>query len=183
MKTLSKYNQKRVIFSNDFDEDDFQAWAKETLEINEYGDDVTEDDMRRWYWDDINDMYFSERDNLDEQIDGYIVALGSRWSHYGAICGNGRTGAKMVGNNLCDILEWNADGLNFWAEGYNVHGRTADHDGSWSMIFRVCKSEEEAEKMVYGHYTHDDIMKRTKSLYPYIAKVYGWPFRGSKKAA
>ena len=183
MKTLSKYNQKRVIYSNDFDENDFQAWAEETREINEYGDDVTEDDLRRWYWDDINENFYSELSNLNECINGYIVALGSRWSHYGAICGNGRTAARMVGNNLNDILKSNADILDFWAEGYNVHGRTADHDGSWSMIFRVCKSEEEAEKMVYGHYTHDDIMKRTKSLYPYIAKVYGWPFRGSKKAA
>ena len=179
----SKYNVKRVIYSNDFDEDDFQSWQKEMREINGYGDDISEDTMRQWYYDDMNEDYDMERDNLDEYIDGYIVALGNRWSHYGAICGNGRTGARMMGDKLKDIMDFSADGLDFWAEGYNVHGRIADHDGSWSMIFRVCKSEEEAERLVYGNYSNDQILARTKSLYPYIAKIYGWPYRGSKKAA
>jgi len=183
MATTSKYNERRGIYSNEFNEDDFQVWAKDVREANGYGDDVSEDDLRSWYYDDLNDFYQDEKDNLDERIDGYIVALGNRWSHYGAICGNGRTGARMMGDNLADVLDWSADIMEFWAEGYNVHGRTADHDGSWSFIFRVCKNEEEAEKLVYGHYSNDQILARTKSLYPYIAKKYGWPYRGEKKAA
>ena len=50
----SKYNVKRVIYSNDFDEDDFQSWQKEMREINGYGDDISEDTMRQWYYDDMN---------------------------------------------------------------------------------------------------------------------------------
>ena len=43
---------------------------------------------------------------------------------------------------------------------------------------------ERLQELAYlGKIDNATIMARTKSLYPYIAKIYGWPYRGSKKAA
>ena len=41
---------------------------KEMREANGYGDDISEDTMRQWYYDDMNEDYDMERDNLDEYI-------------------------------------------------------------------------------------------------------------------
>ena len=185
--TLNNMMAKRYIYSNDFNESDFQDWAQDIRDANGYGDDISDDDLRQWYFEDMSENYDMERENMDINIDGVIIALGSRWSHYGAICGNGRQGTKILGSNMAGIMDFNGDSLEFWAEGYNIHGRTADHDGSWSVIYRVCKNSQEAERlqdMAYrGELTNADIISRTKSLYPYVAKVYGWPYRGYKKAS
>lgn len=182
--TNSKYGIKRTIFSNRYDEEDYKAWKEDMMEANDMKDgDTSEDVLRSWYNDDVYENYMAEQSNLDQEIDGYIIALGHRWSHYGAICGNGRSGVAMCGNNLNDIFILKSDIMEYWGQDYNIQGRTADHDGSWSFDYRVCKSKEEAEKFIDKDYSNDEIMARTKSLYPYIAKIYGWPYRKTKGAA
>ena len=150
-------------------------------------DDLTEEQLADFWYHDNEINYEAEQANLNEDIDGYIIALGHRSSHYGAICGNGREGTKLVGQNIADILQTNGDNAEWWAEDYNINGRTGDHDGSWSIVYRVCKNSEEAERLqelaCEGKLSNSDIMARSKSLYPYIAKIYGWPYRGSKKSA
>ncbi len=178
----TKYSIERVIYSNDYNEDDFQSWAKDMREYNGYND-VSEETLRQWYYDDMDQSYHDEKENLNEYIDGYIIALGSRWSHYGVICGNGRTGMALAGDNLRDIFMLHGDIIKFWGQDYNIQARSTDHDGTWNVTFRVCKSEEEAEKFMEKGYSNDEIMDRTKSLYPYIAKIYGWPYRKTNKGA
>lgn len=183
---------KRNIWSSDSfylqDEETQQAYRLDIAECQECeADELTEEQLAR-YWQEDNDMnYQDEKSNLNKIIDGYIIALAHRSSHYGAIGGNGCEGTKLVGWNISKILETTADDADFWAEDYNINGKLYDHDGHWTVTYRVCKDEEEAEKLqnlaYYGKLNNADIMARTKSLYPYIAKIYGWPYRGSKKAA
>ena len=150
-------------------------------------DELDEERLARYWYEDNEINYECERENLNKNIDGVIIALGRRWSHYGAICGNGREGTKIIGSNISSIMETSGDNAGWWTEDYNVHGRTADHDGSWSIVYRVCKNSDEAERLqelaYEGKLNNADIMARTKSLYPYLAQIYGWPYRGSNKAA
>lgn len=196
MATSVNYNKIygviRNIWSNDSyycQDDEVQAQFKQAImESMDYEEDEVTEELLARIWNEDNDYnYDCERSNLDKDIDGYIIALGHRSSHYGAICGNGREGTKLVGYNIADILETSGDSVKWWAEDYNIHGRTGDHDGSWSIVYRVCKDSYEAERLqdlaYMGKLDNADIMARTKSLYPYIAQIYGWPYRGSKKAA
>ena len=196
MATTVNYNKifgiKRVIWNNESyyeqNSDIQNRYKQDVLSWGDYSSEELTEDFLADLWERDNEYnYEAERTNLDKDIDGYIIALGYRWSHYGSICGNGREGTKLVGWNIADILKSSGDCASWYAEDYNIHGHSGDHDGSWSIIYRVCKNSYEAEKLQVlayeGKLTNADIMARTKSLYPYIAKIYGWPYRGSKKAA
>ena len=183
---------KRTIWNTESyyeqDSDVQEQYKQDIMEQYERDEEELSDDVLARYWyDDIDFNLDCERTNLNKRIDGCIIALARRSSHYGAICGNGREATKIVGYNIADILETSADDADFWAEDYNIESRLSDHDGSWYVTYRVCKSYDEAERLQELAYTgkidNATIMARTKSLYPYIAEIYGWPYRGSKKAA
>lgn len=54
----------------------------------------------------------------------------------------------------------------------------------WQEDNNINYEAERLQELAYlGKLDNADIMARTKSLYPYIAKIYGWPYRGSKKSA
>lgn len=198
MATTQNYNKiygvKRTIWSSDsyyVQDSDVQEQYRQDIADCEGidADELTEAELADFWYRDNEINYEAEQTNLDEDIDGYIIALGHRSSHYGAICGNGREGTKLVGWNISDILKTNgdADDAKWWAEDYNINGTLYDHDGHWNVVYRVCKTSDEAERLqelaYEGRLSNADIMARTKSLYPYIAKIYGWPYRGSKKAS
>ena len=186
------FGVKRTIWNTEsYYEQDSNVQEQYKQDIMEMYDieaeELTEEKLARYWYDDIDFNLDCERTNLNKRIDGCIIALAHRSSHYGAICGNGREATKIVGYNIADILETSADDADFWAEDYNIESRLSDHDGSWYVTYRVCKSYDEAERLQELAYTgkidNATIMERTKSLYPYIAKIYGWPYRGSRKAA
>lgn len=187
------FGVKRTIWSSESfytqDDDVKEQYKRDIMEQYDIDDeeDLTEEKLAQYWYEDNDFNYDCEHDYLSKDIDGCIIALARRSSHYGAICGNGREATKVVGYNIAGILETAADDADWWAEDYNIEGRLSDHDGSWYITYRVCKDYSEAERlqdMAYeGKLDNADIMARTKSLYPYIAKIYGWPYRGSKKAA
>lgn len=196
MATTVNYNKifgvKRSIWNSESyyeqSEETKQLYKQDIMANYELDAEELTDELLAQYWyEDNSENLEAERCNLNQCIDGFIIALGYRSSHYGSICGNGREATKLVGYNLAEILEFSADDADFWAEDYNVESRQSDHDGSWYITYRVCKSEEEAERLqelaYLGEIDNATILARTKSLYPYIAEIYGWPYRGSKKAA
>lgn len=186
------FGVKRTIWSSESfytqDDDVKEQYKRDIMEQYDIDEEeLTEEKLAQYWYEDNNFNYDCERDNLGKDIDGCIIALAHRSSHYGVWGGNGREGTKVVGYNIAGILETTADGADWWAEDYNIEGRLSDHDGSWYVTYRVCKDYSEAERLqelaCMGKLDNADIMARTKSLYPYIAKIYGWPYRGSKKAA
>lgn len=187
------FGVKRTIWSSESfytqDDDVKEQYKRDIMEQYDIDDEeeLTEEKLAQYWYEDNDFNYDCERDNLGKDIDGCIIALAHRSSHYGIWGGNGREATKVVGYNIAGILETTADDADWWAEDYNIEGRLSDHDGSWYITYRVCKDYSEAERlqdMAYeGKLDNADIMARTKSLYPYIAKIYGWPYRGSKKAA
>lgn len=58
------------------------------------------------------------------------------------------------------------------------------HDGMNYALYRIAKDRSEAEriadKIYSGEIDEVGFRKRTRSLYPYVADVYGWKTRQRK---
>ena len=126
----------------------------------------------RYMEDRDNDLY-DERANLDVPVDGVIICfadLGLWDGHH--------QGAKKFGSNVKNILYSDCDGIDWFCDRYNVRCEASHHDGSNSYLYRVAKDNEQANRLVqaiaYEDMTEEEFRKATKSLRPYVAKVYGW---------
>lgn len=156
--------QKRVIWSNN----DYDEWAEAMA------DEITDEEITpEYYYDSRSIDLDDERANLNIEVDGYIVAFASLglW--------NGRVnGAKLVGTNVRRILHSNDDYVTWYCDPYNVRAEMIHHDGTNYVLYRVANDKEQAENLVdkiaYGNMSEEEFRKRTKSLRPYVAKVYGW---------
>ena len=156
--------QKRVIWSNN----DYDEWAEAMA------NEITDEEITPEYYsfcceNDLDD----ERVNLNVEVDGYIVAFASLGLWNGR-----RNGAKLVGTNVRDILYSNDDYVTWYCDPYNVRAEMIHHDGTNYILYRVANNKEYAEhlvdKIAYGNMSEEEFRKRTKSLRPYVANVYGW---------
>ena len=92
---------------------------------------------------------------------------------------NGRVnGAKLIGTKVKSILNSNCDYVTWYCDRYNVRCDAIHHDGTNHILYRVAKSKEDAERLqnliAYHDMTEEEFRKRTRSLRPYVANVYGW---------
>lgn len=160
--------QRRVIYTNE----DYEEWKKGMIEDGETDEDML--DYER-YSEDCEISLEDECCNLDIEVDGYIMAFADLgfW--------NGRQhGAKLVGTNVKDILNtsYGCDYITFYCDPNNVKFDGSHHDGSHYLLFRVAKDKDAAErlanKIAYHDMTEEEFRRATRSLRPYVAKVYGW---------
>jgi NurA-like 5'-3' nuclease len=146
----------------------YEEWCEEMK------DEITDEEITPEYYAFCCDNNLDdERANLNVEVDGYIVAFASLglW--------NGRfNGAKLVGTNVRDILYSNDDYVTWYCDPYNVKAEMIHHDGTNYVIYRVARNKEFAEKLVnmiaYNGMTEEQFKRATKSLRPYVAKIYGW---------
>ena len=167
---MEKINKnRRVIWSND----DFDEWLK--CMIADMSKDETEDDFdEARYSEDCSSWLSDERLNLNIPIDGCIVcfAVLDLW--------NGRyNGAKIIGDNIKNILRDSCgDYVTWFCDRFNVQCEDRHHDGTNVYLYRIAKNHEQAEKLVnkvaHGGMTEEEFRKATRSLRPFIAKIYGW---------
>ena len=162
----------RVIWTND----DYDEW--ERCMLIDYPDEASREEegieinYERYYED--CDIYLNdERANLDVEVDGWIVAFGV----LGLWDGN-HNAACTFGNKVKNILKSECDYLDWYCDRYNVRCRASHHDGTNHYLYRVAKDREQAKRLVdaiaYEGMTEEQFRKSTKSLRPYVAKVYGW---------
>jgi len=155
----------RVIWTNN----DYEEWKACMLE-----DGYTEEDceLDRYYEDCTNNLW-DERANLDVPVDGVIVAFADLGLWDGR-----HNGAKVVGRYVKKILSSGNDYQDWYCDRYNVRCEDIHHDGTNYYLYRVAKDEEQADRLVqaiaYEGMTEEEFRKATKSLRPYVAKVYGW---------
>ena len=156
----------RVIWTND----DYDEWEHYAKKYNEYEEDKINEDT---YADECETNLWDERENLNVKVDGCIVAF----ANLGLWDGK-HNGAKVVGSNVRNILNSDCDYLDWYCDRYNVRCTATHHDGTNHIVYRVAKSDDEAERLVdkiaYDGMTEEEFMKKTKSLRPYVAKVYGF---------
>ena len=156
----------RVIWTND----DYDEWEFYVKKYNEYEDDEINEET---YADECGIYLDDERENLNVKVDGCIVAFANLGLWNGI-----HNGGKVIGSNVRNILNSDCDYIDWYCDRFNVRCTATHHDGTNNIVYRVAKNEDEAERLVdkiaYEGMTEEEFMKKTKSLRPYIAKVYGF---------
>ena len=150
--------------------DDYEEWKENCIKYDGYTEEQANYENycedRSW---DIDD----ERDNLDVEVDGYIIAFANLGMWDGR-----HTGSGIVGTNVKNILYSDCDYIHWYCDRYNVKCDATHHDGTNHYIYRVAKNKDTAERIknqiAYQGMTLEQFYKKTKSLRPYVAKVYGW---------
>lgn len=121
----------------------------------------------------INGNLSDERMNLDRQIDGVVMAFADLGFWNGR-----RQGYKILGHNVNGIFNVSEDDNEWYGDGFNIRGSLTHHDGTHYVLYRVVKDMDEAERigeMIYNREIDEaGFRKKTRSLYPYVAEVYGW---------
>lgn len=125
--------------------------------------------------DDEEGIFFEdEQENLNVPVKGYVIAFVDMgfW--------NGRPkGGKVMGAYANSIFRVTMDYNRFYCDRWNVRSDLTHHDGTHHCLYRVFEgdlsgAENLVEQIAYGGLTEEQFKKRTKSLRPYVAKVYGW---------
>ena len=172
--------KKRMIWQNyDLDIEDWRDDYKEWLEINgiDDRDPDDEDDIRDWMYNTNNDYFYDEQVNLNKNIDGRILIIA------GLGLWNGRRqGYKILDNNIKEIFNINPRGFDyaeFYGDGYNIKATEWHHDGTNYYEYRVIREDRNIENLLDAIYNGEEISRKklnyyTKSLYPYVANIYGW---------
>lgn len=178
---------KRIIWTNEIDtsDDAIEAYSQTNADlISEwYGSDIPTD------WQIVEDMYDDndrwfddERMNLDLNTGNRIVCIGDLGLWNGRV-----SGYRILGRNINSIFESTCgDYITFYADAYNVHCDDAHHDGVNHYLYReLVGTEEECDTLFhaiyYGKASQKMVRRYTRSILPYVAKVYGWPVAGKSK--
>ena len=158
-------------------------WSNRNLDINDWKDfleeeypEVTDEYEQYNLIEDMNMEYLrDERCNLSEKIDGRILVIADLGLWDGR-----KQGYKILGNTISDIL-YDEDGeyLEWYGDGYNIKATVSHHDGTNFYEYRVIREDRNIENLLDAIYNGEEINRKklnyyTKSLYPYIAKIYGW---------
>ena len=126
--------------------------------------------------DDNNNMYIEdERDNLSQKytgFKGYIVAFAELGLWTGVKI------ASKVYDDISNILQntsW--DECEWYLDEWNVRFRGVHHDGTNNVRYRYVDTEKRANdimnKIVCGGMNLKQFKKATKSIRPFVQKVYG----------
>ena len=171
--------KKRMIWSNmDLNIDDWRDSYKEHLELNcLVGDPDNESEIYAWMEDENNEYLYDEKVNLNKEIDGRILIIADLGLWDGR-----KSGYKILGNNVNEIfnisnLGW--DFAEFYGDGYNIKGIAWHHDGTNYYEYREIRENRNIENLLDAIYNGEEISRKkmnyyTKSLYPYVAQIYGW---------
>lgn len=154
--------KKRLIWGNiDIDEEEWNSCGENNL------------------WEYINEtleMYLEdERANLNKEIDGRILVIADLGLWNGR-----RQGYKILNNNIREILyDKDADYIEWYSDGHNIKATAIHHDGTNCYEYRVIRKDRKIQNLLKAIYNGEKIDRKklnyyTKSLHPYVAKIYGW---------
>lgn len=166
---------EQIIWSNESRMDttqreDYQDFQREALDDGSYqvSDKEWADELDIWLRD--------ERCNLNKEIEGVIIVFGTVGTWRGT-----RQGYQILGSNIAEILSSECDEAVWYGDSYNIRGRMTHHDGTNHALYRIARNRDDAERiagMIYNYEIDEKgFRRRTRSLYPYVADVYGWKQR------
>lgn len=167
---------KHTIWSNiNLNIEDWRSGFEETREEDgiekEYDDEELYDWMER-----LNDDYLDdERINLNIEVDGKILII----ADLGLWDGRHSAYKIMESKNIKDILYSKCDLAEWYSDGKDIRFKGIHHDGTNHYLYRVIRNDVDVDEFLDELYdgeriSDEEIEKYTKSLHPYIAKVYGW---------
>lgn len=179
---------KRIIWDSqpELSKEDISSIRADMKEMAvDNAEELTDDEVETYFLNNINPDYFDcERDNLDLTLPGKVIAIADigRW--------NGRrSGYRIMENNLNEVLLSHVNGaseLSVYGDGYNIQADETHHDGTNHYMYRMIRSDKDAtpllDALYYGKEVTSSLLNRyTRSLYPYVAQIYGWPCRQKVK--
>ena len=168
--------KKNIIWSNEYEhllsEYNSMDWEYVFENENEHSED------EKWdYVCELNDMYIDdERVNLDIDLPEDIVVIADLGTWRGRF-----DGYKIIDGNISDCLYDECDYVEWYCDRYNFRCNASHHDGNNHYLYRMWRNGiTETQKQNFLNailnktLTSKMITRYTKSLRPYIAKVYGW---------
>lgn len=169
--------KKRIIWSNR--DIDFEQWKEALIEYQKENDydnpeDVTDDDVLCFIDESLSNYIDDERMNLNIVTDGRILAIADIGLWNGR-----RQGYKVLGCNVNNIFNVSEDYNEYYSDGHNIKATCIHHDGTNFIEYRVIREDKNITNLLndilYGkEITRKQLNYYTKSLLPYVAKVYGW---------
>ena len=168
--------KKRIIWSNmNINPDDWKEGYKEIAEENGWDED-TDDENNLWnyIYEELDHYIDDERMNLDVTTDGRILVVADLGLWYGR-----RQGYRILDGNVKNILSADVDYVEWYSDGYNIKATAAHHDGTNYYEYRVIREDRNIQNLLDAIYNGEEITRKklnyyTKSLHPFVAKVYGW---------
>ena len=159
----------RTIWNSEINLDDWKDFIEE-----EYPD-YTDESFLYERCSNMNDIYLEdEKMNLNKELKNPIICIADLglW--------NGRkSGYKILGNNLNEIFNiGDFDDAHWYVTKYNIKCSEKHHDGINHYLFRELKDikflDLLCQKCIDDMLTPQDIALYTRSLKPYVSKIYGW---------
>lgn len=168
---------KRIIWSNrDIDFDDWKESLIQYQKENNYEDpeDVSDDDVWSFIHESLDNYLDDERANLNVATDGRILAIADLGLWNGR-----RQGYRILGTNVSDIFKIGEDYNEYYSDGYNIKATCIHHDGTNHIEYRAIREDRNIQNLLVDIYDGKEITRKqlnyyTRSLHPYVAKVYGW---------
>lgn len=126
--------KKQIIWSSDYymnDEarEEYENSQRELLDDDGYS-------VSDRIWTEVVDGYLSdERMNLDQKVDGVIIAFADLGLWRGR-----RQGYRILGSTINDIFRVSEDDNEWYGDGFNIRGRLTHHDGTHHVLYRVVKT-------------------------------------------
>lgn len=168
--------KKRIIWSNmNINPDDWKEGYKEIAEENGWDED-TDDENNLWnyIYEELDHYIDDERMNLDVTTDGRILVVTDLGLWYGR-----RQGYRILDGNVKNILSADVDYVEWYSDGYNIKATAAHHDGTNYYEYRVIREDRNIQNLLDAIYNGEEITRKklnyyTRSLEPYVRRVYGW---------
>ena len=161
---------KYIIWSNiNLDLDDWKDFLEE-----EYPK-ITDEHEQYHLIEDMNMEYLEDdRCNLNVPTEGIILAIANLGLWHGRV-----PGYRILGKNVNCIFDTREEYAEWYSDGYNIKCVESHHDGTNYLEFRVIREDRNIQNLLDAIYNGEEISRKklnyyTKSLYPEVAKIYGW---------
>lgn len=168
--------KKRIIWSNmNINPDDWKEGYKEIAEENGWEEDTNdENNLWNYIYEELDHYIDDERMNLDMTTDGRILVVADLGLWYGR-----RQGYRILDGNVKNILSADVDYVEWYSDGYNIKATAAHHDGTNYYEYRVIREDRNIQNLLDAIYNGEEITRKklnyyTRSLEPYVRRVYGW---------
>ena len=169
--------KKRIIWSNR--DIDFDQWKEDMIAYrteNDYDnpEDVSDDDVWSFIDESLGNQLDDERCNLNIETEGRILAIADLELWNGLV-----RGYRILGTNVNNIFDINENYNEYYSDGRNIKATCTHHDGTNWVEYRVIRENRNIDNLlndIYNckHVSYQKLNYYTKSLLPYVAKVYGW---------
>lgn len=121
----------------------------------------------------VNQSLSDKRLHLNREVPGVIVAYLLLSRRHGRV-----PSSVVFSSNINSILHSEYD-ASWYGENGDIHGEMTYDDGAIYALYRIAPdmdtAKDLAHRIAYQGLSEDDFKKETFSLYPAVAKVYGWP--------